>query len=195
MVGAVTKRYFIRYLESIRVSSPPATTAYTEGDALSLAGLAVTAVFNDGEQVISNYETSPAEGEILTEDDTEITVTYTYGVITKTAVIPITVEAAPVTLTISGSGNTNYCYVSVGGTKYTSAQSITVDKGTEVTFGVYGYSSTYYGEVRVDGSQKLKVTNRSTQTYTWTADYDATIAMTYTSSSSRRNGRISVTTS
>lgn len=198
MVGAVTKRAkteITKVLKSIYIDTEPATTSYTEGESLDLAGLVVKAVFNTGEEVVTGYSASPQDGDALTTSDNTVTISYTFGSVTATASFGIEVEAAAVTLTISGTGNANYCYVSVGGTKYTSAQSITVEKGTAVAFGVYGYSRTYYGEVRIDGSQTLKVTNRSTQTYSWTADSDATISMTYTSSSSRRNGRITVTTS
>lgn len=157
--------------------------------------MVVTAQYTTGTEIISGYTASPASGDILSTDDNKVVISYTYKGITKTASFAINVEPDTVTLTFSGTGNATYCYASIDGTKHTSAQSVSVEKGTTVTFGVYGYSSTCYGEVRVDGSQKLKVTNRSTQTYTWTADSDATIAMTYTSTSSRRNGRIVVTTS
>lgn len=104
-----------------------------------------------------------------------------------------------VTVNITGTGNTTYCVVTIGNTKYSGATSgIIVLPGDVITFSVYGYSSTYYGEVTIDGNQVLKVTNRTTKTYEWTVPngvYEITIAMTYTSTSSRRNGRITVTTS
>lgn len=198
MIGAVTKRAkteITKVLRSIYIDTEPTTTSYTEGESLDLTGLVVKAVFNTGEETITSYSASPADGDALTTDDNSVTISYTFGSVTATASFSIEVEAATATLTISGTGNTNYCYVSIGGTKYTSAQSITVNKGTTVTFGVYGYSSTYYGEVRIDGTQQLKVTDRTTKTYNWTANSSATISMTYTSNSSRRNGKISVTTS
>ena len=68
----------------------------------------------------------------------------------------------------------------------------------EIIFGVFGRSSTYYGEVTIDGTQDLKATAKTTSTYTWTVQKGVkqiTIAMTYTSTSQIINGRISVTTS
>ena len=96
MIGSVTKRYKIeKILASIRIASAPTTTSYTEGDALDLTGLSVAGLFTTGEESISGYATSPADGDTLTESDTSVTVSYTYKGITKTASIPITVEAIP----------------------------------------------------------------------------------------------------
>lgn len=106
---------------------------------------------------------------------------------------------SPIPVTITGSGNATYCYTSIGGTKYSAAASnIEVLPGDIITFGVYGRSASYYGEVTINDSQVLKVTDMSTQTQEWTVPEgisSISIAMTYTSTSSRRNGRITVTTS
>lgn len=102
-------------------------------------------------------------------------------------------------VTITGTGSATYCYVTINGTKYSSATSnLEVFAGDVITFGVYGYSSTYYGQVQIDGTQSLKVTNRTIQTYSWTVPKKISaisIALSYTSTSTRRNGRITVTTS
>ena len=101
-------------------------------------------------------------------------------------------------VTITGTGNATYCYVTINGTKYSSATSnLEVFAGDAITFGVYGYSSTYYGQVKIDDTQSLRVTNRTTQTYSWTVPEGVSaisIALSYTSTSTRRNGRITVTT-
>lgn len=104
----------------------------------------------------------------------------------------------PAIVTITGTGNSTYCYATVNGTKYSApASNISVMPGDTITFGVYGYSSTYYGRVTIDGTQALNVTDRTTKTYNWTVPDGVktiSIAFTYTSTSSRRNGRIVVTT-
>ena len=108
MVGAVTKRpeiEVVRILQSIRISSDPTTTEYTEGDALNLTGLAVTAVFFDGEELVTDYQTSPAEGEILDISDNEVIVSYTYNGTTVTASIEISVQE-PYDITAKASGFT-----------------------------------------------------------------------------------------
>lgn len=109
------------------------------------------------------------------------------------------VPARSAAVTITGTGNATYCYATINGVKYSAAASeIEVLPGDIVTFGVYGYSSTYYGEVNIDGTQALKVTARTTQTYEWTVPKGITtisISFSYTSTSTRRNGRITVTTS
>lgn len=104
----------------------------------------------------------------------------------------------PASVTITGTGNATYCYATVNGSKYSAAASgISVMPGDTITFGVYGYSSIYYGRVTIDGKQALNVTIGTTMTYNWTVPDGVktiSIAFTYTSTSSRRNGRIVVTT-
>lgn len=108
------------------------------------------------------------------------------------------VEVTTTSVTITGTGNANYCYATVKDTKYSAAASnIEVMPGDTITFGVYGRSSTYYGEVTIDGTQVVKVIDRTTQTYNWTVPDGVktiSIAMTYNSQTTSRNGRIVVTT-
>lgn len=112
---------------------------------------------------------------------------------------PLVNIAKPVAVTISGSGNSSYCYATINGTKYPGAASgITVMTGDLITFGVYGLSSTYYGAVTIDGTMMVKATQKNTTTFNWVVPYGVktiTIALSYTSTISRRNGRITVTTS
>lgn len=107
-------------------------------------------------------------------------------------------EVTTTSVTITGTGNEKYCYATVKDTKYSAAASnIEITPGDTITFGVYGRSSTYYGEVTIDGTQVLNVTDRTTQTYNWTVPdgvKNISIAMTYTRTLTRRNGRIVVTT-
>ena len=102
------------------------------------------------------------------------------------------------TLSITGTGDSNYCYATINGTKrYGAASNIEVMPGDTITFGVYGRSSTYKGTVTIDSAQVLSVTNQQTQTYAWTVpDSTKTISinMSYTSSSYQRRGTITVTT-
>ena len=109
----------------------------------------------------------------------------------------IVMPVLSVVVTITGSGNSRRCYVTINGTKQYKAGTYDVNAGDTITFGVYGYSKTYYGEVKIEGTQVLKVTEETTKTYEWTVPSGirtVTIAMTYTSTSSRRNGKIAVTT-
>lgn len=104
-----------------------------------------------------------------------------------------------IAVTITGSGNSSYCYATINGTKYTAAATdIEVQKGDAITFGVYGRSTTYKGTVTIDGTVVLSVTSMSTKTYEWTVPGGVkaiSITMSYTSTSSRRCGTITVTTS
>lgn len=103
-----------------------------------------------------------------------------------------------VTATLTGTGSAIYCYATIGGTKRYGDGTYTVQPGDTITFGVYGRSSTYYGEVEINNSQMLKVTNQTTETYVWTVPSgisSVAVNFSYTSTSSQRNGKITVTTS
>lgn len=138
----------------------------------------------------------------VTMDGTDITSTaYSNGIITIAEVtgdILITATGlSTVAVTITGTGNSSNCYATISGTKYYGEGTYEVLPGDEIVFGVYGRSSTYYGSVEIDGSQVLLVTNMKIKTYTWTVPSDIstiTISMKYTSTTTRRNGRITVTT-
>ena len=87
----------------------------------------------------------------------------------------------PVAVTITGSGNSNRCYATINGTKQYSAGTHEVYAGDTITFGVLGQRKSY-GFVEIDGTQVLKVTSGSTQTYDWTVpsvNSTIEIAMTY----------------
>ena len=143
----------------------------TSGFAVKANGIALSAV--NGVYTISN----------ITADQT-VTVE---GVIASTA-----------TVTISGTGNSTYCYAKINNQTYSgTASGIEVARGSTITFGVYGRSSTYVGKVTIDGTAVLTVTNQTTQTYNWTVPAGTktiTMAMTYSSSSYSRYGTITVTT-
>lgn len=101
-----------------------------------------------------------------------------------------------ITVTITGSGNSTYCYAIINGTKQYSAGTHEVNTGDTITFGVYGASSAYYGLVKIDGAEVLRTTI-GLDTYEWTVPSGIStieITMKYTSPSSTRNGKITVTT-
>ena len=79
-------------LESIKVTTAPTKTAYTEGEKFDKTGMKVIAKYSDGTtKEIKNYAYTPA-GELKTTDKT-ITVSYTENEVTKTATQEITVVA------------------------------------------------------------------------------------------------------
>lgn len=99
----------------------------------------------------------------------------------------------PITVTITGTGNSRRCYATINGTKQYSAGTHEVYAGDTITFGVYGQGKSY-GFVKIDGTQVLKVTNGSTQTYDWTVpsvNSTIKIVMEY---SSKGSGSITVYT-
>lgn len=99
----------------------------------------------------------------------------------------------PVSVTITGTGNSASCYATINGTKQYSAGTHEVKAGDTITFGVYGKSSSAYGFVKIDGTQVLKATSSSTKTYDWTVPSGiSTIEISMAVKSS--NGAIAVTT-
>ena len=108
----------------------------------------------------------------------------------------IVMPVLPIDVTITGAGNSSRCYATINGTKQYSAGTHEVNVGDTIIFGVCGYDGRFYGEVKIDDTQVLKVTNETTKTYEWTVPSGirtVTIAMTY-NTGVRLYGRITVTT-
>ena len=83
-----------RVLKSIAVTTMPSTTQYTQGDALSLAGMVITATFTSGKTaVVTGYTTTPKAGSALEKGTQTITVSYTENGVTATTSFTVEVEA------------------------------------------------------------------------------------------------------
>ena len=107
----------------------------------------------------------------------------------------IVMPVLSIAVTITGSGNADKCYATINGTKQYSAGTHEVNAGDTITFGVFGSSSHNPGTVTIDGTEVLRVSNKSTKTYDWTVPNGIStveIAMEYNSSS--KSGKITVTT-
>ncbi|MCL1874040.1 MAG: bacterial Ig-like domain-containing protein [Clostridiales bacterium] len=83
-------------LDKIEVTTQPAKTVYFIGENLDLAGLVVTATYNDtSAKAVTGYTTTPAAGSALNTAGTQtVTVSYTEGVVTRTTSFTVTVNAA-----------------------------------------------------------------------------------------------------
>lgn len=69
--------------------------------------------------------------------------------------IPVGAKDVSVQITGAGTyGSTEYAYVLVDGSKYTSATTISVPAGTEIACYVRGYKAWIYGEVYLNGVEK-----------------------------------------
>ncbi len=87
----ITVKEVTRKLSSIRITTPPAKTAYTEGETFDPKGMVVTAYYDDKtSEEIRNYKLSP-DGK-LGKDIKSITVSYTEGKVTETDALTITVK-------------------------------------------------------------------------------------------------------
>ena len=80
-------------LSSISITTAPTKTEYDEGESFDATGMVVTATFADAstEDVTALCTWTP-DGA-LTTSDTEVTISYTYNAVTKTATQDITVNA------------------------------------------------------------------------------------------------------
>ncbi|WP_242352166.1 InlB B-repeat-containing protein [Hungatella effluvii] len=91
-------------LDSIAVTTGPAKTIYTEGESFDSTGMTVTANYKDGSKIpVTGYTVTPSGA--LTVNDSSVTVTYTEGGITRTAVLEITVKAVAVYYKITFQAN------------------------------------------------------------------------------------------
>ncbi|MCL2120795.1 MAG: bacterial Ig-like domain-containing protein, partial [Clostridiales bacterium] len=97
-------------LTEIAVTTPPAVIEYIQGEALSLAGMVVTAHYSDGsEATVTGYTAEPAEGTILDSlGDVTVTLRYTEGVVTGTAAFLVHVEPAPVAVILDSISISTY---------------------------------------------------------------------------------------
>ena len=109
----------------------------------------------------------------------------------------IVMPVLSVTVTITGLGHSSYCYATINGTKQYEAGTHEVNAGDTITFCVYGVDRNP-GWVTIDGTEVLRVTDKTTQTYDWTVPSGIStieIAMVYDTKADRPNyGRITVTT-
>ena len=106
----------------------------------------------------------------------------------------IVMPVLSIAVTITGTGDADYCYAIINGTKQYSAGTHEVNTGDTITFGVYG-NRTKHGLVIIDGTQVLEASRFSTETYDWTVPSGiSTIEIAMTPSSKTRPDKITVTT-
>jgi hypothetical protein len=123
--------------------TPPTKTVYSEGDVLDLAGMTVTASYNDGTTVTlaaADYTTAPAGGAALNTIGTRtVTVSYTDGGITRYATFTVTVNAAiTYEFTINNAGpNTT------GDGRYPAGATVTISAGIRQGYTFQGW---FHGE-------------------------------------------------
>jgi hypothetical protein len=80
---------------------------------------------------------------------------------------------------ITGTGDSSYCHVTVNGTKYTSAKTVTVTEGTQISCYVKTQSGTagnVWVGVNLNGSWVLEKTG----TYTHTVNANCTVDLRHT---------------
>lgn len=81
----------VKTLSSIAITTPPSKTAYTDGETFDTTGMVVTASYSDSSTEVVTDDCTFTPSEALSTDDTEVTISYTYDGVTKTATQAITV--------------------------------------------------------------------------------------------------------
>lgn len=86
-------------LETLAITKQPNKTVYKSGESFDPTGMIVTAGYGYGlTSDVTGYTVSP---QILTDGVTEVTITYTEGRVTKTAMVSVTVEKVLVGISIT----------------------------------------------------------------------------------------------
>lgn len=86
-------------LETLTITKQPNKTVYKSGESFDPTGMIVTAGYGYGlTSDVTGYTVSP---QILTDGVTEVTITYTEGRVTKTVMVPVTVEKVLVSIAIT----------------------------------------------------------------------------------------------
>ena len=86
-------------LETLTITKQPNKTVYKSGESFDPTGMIVTAGYGYGlTSDVTGYSVSP---QILTDGVTEVTITYTEGRVTKTAMAPVTVEKVLVSIAVT----------------------------------------------------------------------------------------------
>ncbi len=86
-------------LETLTITKQPNKTVYKSGESFDPTGMIVTAGYGYGlTSDVTGYSVSP---QILTDGVTEVTITYTEGRVTKTAMVPVTVEKVLVSIAVT----------------------------------------------------------------------------------------------
>jgi hypothetical protein len=86
-------------LETLTITKQPNKTVYKSGESFDPTGMIVTAGYGYGlTSDVTGYTVSP---QILTDGVTEVTITYTEGRVTKTAMVSVTVEKVLVSIAIT----------------------------------------------------------------------------------------------
>lgn len=97
-------------LEAISVTAPPNKTVYKSGESFDPDGMVVTAQYGYGiTSEVTGYSVTPS---VLTDDITEVTVSYTENRVTRTATTPVTVEKVLSAITVTKQPDkTEYDYM------------------------------------------------------------------------------------
>lgn len=86
-------------MESLTIATPPNKTVYKSGETFDPTGMVVVANYGEGLMAnVTGYTVSPS---VLTDEVSEVVITYTEGRITKTATVAVTVEKVLVSIAIT----------------------------------------------------------------------------------------------
>ena len=162
-----------KVLQDIEVTTEPTKTEYYVDEVLNTSGMVVTATYDDSstENVTSQCTFSVDTSSVGTKP---VTVSYTYGGVTKTATFNITVSEPPFALesiTLSGNYKTSF---EVGDTFSYDGLVVTAHYSNGTTEEVIGYTVSGY-DMDNAGTQTITV-SYTLNGVTKTANYQITVS-------------------
>jgi hypothetical protein len=157
-LAACVKPAVEKPLTGIELSTPPATTVYTEGEFIDPAGMVVTAQYSDNtSEPVTGYT---YKTDALTTADTKIEVSYAKNDVTKTAEVAVTVNPMQIVnaqtpvITAQPSG----AVVTVGAAHNLTVAANVTDGGT-LTYQWYSNASaSTFGGTPINGAINASLT-------------------------------------
>ena len=114
-------------LSSIAITTAPTKTTYDEGELFDATDMVVTATFADASTDVVTASCTWSPNGALDTSDTEVTVSYTYKGVTKTATQAITVNAYTQPTDVTATFNNTFLGVTAG-SRISEKTTITQDK-------------------------------------------------------------------
>lgn len=132
----------VKVLQSLAVTTAPTKVSYLEGESFDATGMAVTATYDTGAEVVTDYTYSPTGA--LATTDTSISISFTHNLVTKTASQAITVTARSLTSIAISTAPTKVSYA-VGESLNLAGMVITLNwsAGSATTVGPFESNAEY----------------------------------------------------
>lgn len=190
-VSAQTDVVTPKTLDGIAITGTPSTLRYKVGQALSTAGLVVTATYSDGSTADVTAGVSVAKKTFTAVGPAAITVSYAEGSIVKTAVFTVTVTSGTIVkkhkITLSGKAKAGAKLTVKGAKKAFSPTGTTISYTWKINGKtVKTTSSASYTIPKKAASKRLSVTVRATKSGYVTDRYTVAVKVAKAAKSTKK---------